>query len=47
MLSNLVSPTKTNLKERKKSFIDMCEAFCRNFNVSNKKFRCMDTGISL
>lgn len=36
MLPNLVSPTKTILKERKKSFIDMCESRCRNFNVSNK-----------
>ena len=36
MLPNLVSPTKTILKERKKSFIDMCESRCKNFNVSDK-----------
>lgn len=36
MLNNLINPSYNELKERKKSFIDMCETHCRDFKVSDK-----------
>ena len=36
MLDKLINPSNNELKERKKSFIDMCENHCRDFKVSDK-----------
>ena len=36
MLNKLLYPSNNELKKRKKSFIDMCETHCRDFNVSEK-----------